>query len=229
MNRTAIAAMAAFAALLAAQPSNAADLARPVYHKAPAYQTFVPAAFSWQGFYVGFNGGYGVANTTLANSTFTSETFHPNGALVGSTFGYNFQTGGAVYGIEGDVDYSWMRAAAGPGAPCSGCEVRNHYLATVRGRLGYAMDRWLPYVTGGAAFGDIQTSTPGGGSQSTNKVGWTAGGGVEYALPATNWSAKLEYLYADLGTATCDAAHCGVSTDTTFRANVVRVGINYHY
>lgn len=229
MNRTAIAVSAAFFALSAVNPSNAADIAQPKqYSKSPVYEPYA-VPFTWQGFYVGFNGGYGWGNSTLTSAVGTSGAVHPNGALAGSTFGYNFQAGNVVYGIEGDIDYSWMRGTNGSAAPCSGCEVRNHYLATVRGRLGYAWNRWLPYVTGGAAIGDIQISTPAGNVQHADKLGWTLGGGVEYAFAASNWSAKLEYLYADLGKATCDATHCGTSTDANFRANVVRLGVNYRY
>jgi outer membrane immunogenic protein len=87
----------------------------------------------------------------------------------------------------------------------------------------------LPYATGGAAFGDITVNTPAGGSQAQNKVGWTAGAGVEYAFTGSRWSTKLEYLYVNLGSATCDAAHCGVSTSADFKANVVRLGLNYRF
>ena len=58
--------------------------------------------------------------------------------------------------------------------------------------------------------------------------GWAAGAGVEVPI-APNWSAKLEYLYADLGKANCSAAACGVSTDVDLRSNLVRGGINYHF
>lgn len=227
MHRTAAALTLGLFAILIASPSRAADLPRPMYRKAPVYQPYAPPPFTWQGFYIGVNGGYGWGDSTLTGVGGTS-TIHPNGALLGPTVGYNFQLGSFVAGLEGDIDYSWMRDTNGPVAPCAGCEVRNHYLATIRGRLGYAWDRWLPYVTGGAAFGDIETSTPAGGSQFTDKVGWALGGGIEYAF-ASPWSAKIEYLYTDLGTATCDAAHCGTSTDASFRTNTVRVGINYHY
>ena len=207
-------------------PASAADLARPIYRKAPVYQPILPPQFTWEGFYVGVNGGYGWGDSTLTGAG--SKSVHPDGGLLGETIGYNMQFGNFVAGLEGDIDYSWMRGTAGAGAPCAGCEVRNHYLATARGRLGFAWNRWLPYITGGAAFGDIQTSTPGGGSQFTNKVGWTLGGGVEYAFTAP-WSAKIEYLYTDLGSATCDAAHCGAAIDTSFHANTVRAGVNYHF
>jgi outer membrane immunogenic protein len=216
-----------FLAIVGTSAANAADLPQPrVYQKAPAYQTYV-APFTWQGFYVGINGGYGWATSDLASGGSTS-TAHPKGALVGTTIGYNFQSANIVYGLEGDLDYSWMRGSTDT-APCAGCEVRNFYFGTARARLGYAFDRWMPYITGGAAFGDIQTSTPDGGSRHENKVGWTAGGGVEYAFAIPNWSAKIEYLYADLGTANCDAAYCGTSTDVTFKENVVRLGVNYRY
>jgi len=229
MNRPARFLTLGLLALLGATSANAADLQRPpMYQKAPGYQTFVPAPFTWQGFYIGVNGGYGWATSTLSGVGGDS-TVHPKGGLLGPTVGYNMQMGGFVFGLEGDLDYSWMRATNDATAPCPSCEVRNNYLATARGRVGYAWDRWLPYVTGGAAFGDMQFKTPAGGSQAKDKVGWTLGGGLEYAFAASRWSAKAEYLYVDLGTANCDAAHCGTSVDSSFKANTFRLGINYHY
>lgn len=220
MHRTPAAALFGLLAILIAGPSSAADLPR----KAPVYQP-QPLPFSWQGFYIGVNGGYGWGDSSLTGAG-GSSTIHPNGGMVGPTVGYNFQLGSFVYGVEGDIDYSWMRGTGD--APCAGCEVRNDYFATVRGRFGYAFDRWLPYVTGGAAIGDIKISAPDAGSQFVDRFGWTVGGGLEYAF-ATPWSAKIEYLYADLGTGTCNATKCGTTIDANFRANIVRVGVNYHY
>ena len=72
------------------------------------------------------------------------------------------------------------------------------WLATVRGRAGYAWDRILFYGTGGAAFGNVQTVAGALPYDSVTQTGWTAGAGVEWAfLP--NWTAKVEYLYVDLG------------------------------
>ncbi len=85
----------------------------------------------------------------------------------------------------------------------------------------------MPFVTGGAAFGDVKMDAL-GASQTATKVGWTAGGGVEYAF-AGAWSAKVEYLYADLGKASCDVATCGTANDVTFKTNLVRAGLNYHF
>ncbi len=68
-------------------------------------------------------------------------------------------------------------------------------------RLGYAFNRFLPFVTGGAAFGNIKTNVAGVGSADDTRAGWTLGGGVEAAI-AGPWTAKVEYLYADLGRGT---------------------------
>jgi outer membrane immunogenic protein len=222
MKRITLAAGAALLTAVLASPSLAADLPR----KAPIY---VAPGFSWTGFYVGINGGYGFGKADLSN-TFGTESFNVNGALVGGTVGYNLQTGSWVFGLEGDIDYSWIKGTdTTAGTICAGgCEFRNDWFATGRGRIGYAWDRFLPYVTGGAAFGDMKVGPTGGGTETKTKVGWTAGGGIEYAFLGA-WSAKVEYLYADLGTATCSAATCGVDTDIKFKTNVVRAGINYRF
>jgi outer membrane immunogenic protein len=86
----------------------------------------------------------------------------------------------------------------------------------------------LPYVTGGAAFGDIKAGVPALTVDTTN-TGWTVGGGVEYAF-LSNWSAKIEYLYIDLGNVGCGPACNGiVPTKVDFTTNVVRAGLNYRF
>jgi len=216
----------AFAGLLAAMtasPSFAADLPR----KAPIY---VAPGFSWSGFYVGINGGYGwgKSNWSLTGTTATTGDFDVNGGLVGGTVGYNLQTGNWVWGLEGDFDASWIKGADTATCGGSGCETKNSWFATARGRIGYAWDRWLPYLTGGAAFGDVKMTTPLGGGETETRIGWTVGGGVEYAFLGA-WSAKLEYLYADLGTASCSAANCVADFDVKFKTNIVRAGLNYRF
>ena len=89
------------------------------------------------------------------------------------------------------------------------------------------MDRFMPFVTAGGAFGDVKTDTA-IGSETATRVGWTAGAGVEYAFMGA-WSAKLEYLYADLGKTSCSAAICTLATDVTLKTNIVRAGVNYHF
>jgi outer membrane immunogenic protein len=95
-------------------------------------------------------------------------------------------------------------------------------------RLGYSWDRWMPFITGGAAFGDIKMDPGFGTTESKTKVGWTAGAGVEYAFMG-EWSAKIEYLYVDLGSATCSAPTCIPDFDVSFKTNLVRLGLNYRF
>jgi outer membrane immunogenic protein len=217
MKRFILAAAGLMAAAMAS-PAAAADM--PVPYKAPLYA----APFNWTGFYVGINGGYAWGTSNWSAGGATTGDFSPNGALVGGTIGYNLQTSQLVFGIEGDLAYSLLKGT--DTTAC--CETRNDWFATVRGRVGYAIDRLMPYLTAGAAFGDIKMTPVGGTSETATNVGWTVGGGVEYAF-AGAWSAKLEYLYADLGSATCSAATCGVDTDVSLKTNIVRAGVDYHF
>ena len=100
----------------------------------------------------------------------------------------------------------------------------------MRGRLGYAADRFMPYITGGAAFGDIKASTPGFAYACRTETGWTFGAGLEAAL-AANWTAKVEYLYVDLGSFNC-GIDCGaglVTNNVSFKTNILRAGVNYRF
>ena len=110
-----------------------------------------------------------------------------------------------------------------------GCETRSDFLATVRGRAGYAWDRVLFYGTGGVAFGDIQAAAGGLPFDVSAPVGWTVGAGVEYAfLPG--WTAKVEYLFVDLGNRACDPASCGgTATTVSLQENIIRGGINFKF
>src|SRR6185437_2529291 len=104
MKRLILAAGAGLLALAMAGPSSAADLPRPAY-KAPAY---VAAPFSWSGFYVGINGGYGWGTSSWSNGAVFGN-FDTKGYLAGGTLGYNLQTGVWVWGLEADLDYSTLK------------------------------------------------------------------------------------------------------------------------
>jgi outer membrane immunogenic protein len=213
---------AAIAALLIATiAAQAADLSQPSY-KAPAYSA--PGYANWTGFYVGLNGGYGFGTSTFSGGGAT-DSVKLKGAMFGGTLGYNYQTGTWVWGLEGDYDISMMK-----GTPdgCTGCEVKNTWLGTARARVGYAgWNNWMPYLTGGVAYSNIKLSVP-GTDFSKSSVGYVVGAGVEYAFLG-NWSTKIEYLYAALGTATCPAATCGADIDIKTQANIVRLGVNYRF
>jgi outer membrane immunogenic protein len=225
MKRLILMACAGLMAAAMATPSLAADLPRPAF-KAPVYI----APFSWTGFYVGINGGYGWGDVDITRGAATSTSSNQTGWLIGGTAGYNLQTGNWVWGLEGDIDYALIKGNSSNTAACAGgtCTFKDTYFATARGRIGYAFDRWLPYFTGGATFSGVQATSAGGTTSNDNSVGWTVGGGVEYAFLGA-WSAKLEYLYADLGKSTCGATICGISTDFEPKINIIRAGLNYRF
>lgn len=205
---------------LTATSALAADIPRP----APAYKApaLVPV-FSWTGPYIGINGGYGWGNSDWG----AFGEAKPDGGMVGLTLGYNWQTGPWVFGLEGDIDWASLRGSfAGPFCPF-GCETKTSWLGTARGRLGWAFDRVMPYVTGGLAVGDIRAST-GFASQTDTNLGWTVGAGVEAAI-APNWTAKVEYLHVNLGDLSCGPLTCGAATNVDFTANIVRGGVNFKF
>jgi outer membrane immunogenic protein len=227
MKRLVLAGLGALAVMTMIGSANAADMSRrqAMPAKAPIYE----APYNWTGVYVGINGGGSWGRSTWSNPGGSADA-DLAGAIVGGTLGYNYQMGQAVFGLEGDVDWSNIHGSTSSGL-CAGvtCETHNSWLATARGRIGYAFNRVMPFVTGGAAFGDIKAMPVGfGTSETTTKVGWTIGGGAEVAI-AGPWSAKLEYLYVDLGKGSCGVVSCGVATDVSLTSNLVRGGLNYRF
>jgi outer membrane immunogenic protein len=215
--------LAAITWLATAFAAQAADIPRPVYKGMPLRP--VIAYYNWTGLYFGINAGYGFGTSTWTGIPGGSVKPSPNGFLIGGTLGYNYQIGSFVYGIEGDWDWSGVKGSATCAVVVT-CTTESPWLATFRGRLGYAFDRWLPYLTAGGAYGNVKaTASIPGAAVSANKseLGWTFGGGLEYAFLG-NWSAKIEYLYVDLGTAAM-----GGGVNVTFKESIVRGGLNYKF
>ena len=198
--------------------ASAADIARRA-PMPPAQPRYAPI-YNWSGPYIGINGG-GAWGRSSFSAPFASDSFRTSGGLVGATLGYNWQAGPIVYGLEGDIDWTNIRGSSPCGA--TSCETRNRWLGTARGRVGYAMDRVLPYLTGGLAVGDIRTTVAGVGSGDSTKAGWTIGGGLEAAISGP-LTAKIEYLYVDLG-----RGGAVLGSDASLRANVVRAGLNWRF
>jgi len=249
----------AVVAAMASGSALAADLGRPIV-KAPIAPVVAP--FNWSGFYIGINGGggWGRSRFDFTGVGTTTGDFDVSGGLIGGTAGFNVQTGSVVWGIEGDIDWSGIRGSNGnrPTLPavggfvCNGpigaggtgftCRTQNDWLGTLRGRLGWAAGNFMPYITGGAAFGNVRARIvsdpllPVFGGDEETRVGWTAGAGVEWAITPA-WSVKAEYLYVDLGTMTCQqqivvgGAGCSAltTTDVRFQVHTVRAGINYRF
>lgn len=206
---------------------SAADLPRPVAMptKAPVAPVYVAPIYDWSGFYVGINGGggWGRASTDLTRG------FNTSGALAGGTAGYNVQLGQLVLGLEGDFDWSDIGGSSSANNCPAGCSVRDNWLGTGRGRVGYALGGFLPYVTGGVAVGDVKASATGFSGMDSTQTGWTAGAGVEYGI-TNNWSAKVEYLHVDLGRFNCGFSCGPTATDNVgFRADTVRGGLNLRF
>ena len=188
----------------------------------------------WSGFYIGGNVG-GAGGTSKISGGGLTKNLNVHGPFGGGTLGFNWQINPSwVIGLEGDADASGISGSSAACAALGGCHVDNSWQGTVRGRLG-----WLPtpnamlFVTGGAAFGDINLD---GGAPTAHigdtNVGWTAGAGLEYMF-APQWSVKVEYRHVDLGsvTGTCPATTCGVATSvkTTFSDDAGLLGFNYHF
>lgn len=213
----------AFAGLLAL-----GNLARAADLPAPAV---APAPYSWTGLYLGLNAGYmgATLSETLATGASGSGSTSLQGGLGGAQIGYNYQTGGLVFGFEADLDGSMATKSITAGIATGTAQIP--WIGTLRGRLGYAFDRLLLYATaGGAATQLISALNVGAISPASTTFthgAWTAGGGLEYAV-TDRLSARIEYLYLDTGT--INVAQVGppfVTVTGRLQDNLVRAGVNY--
>jgi outer membrane immunogenic protein len=233
----AIAALTVSAAGVVVAPLSARAADMPGHAKVPPVYMAPPQPdqFDWNGFYLGFNGGYGFGRSSWSDPAAgsLSDRFDINGGLVGGQIGYNWQVGKTVLGVESDIDWAHLSGSTAAGGVCGAdgggaCSTEQSWLGTTRARLGYAFGNFLPYVTGGVAYGNIKAMQA-TGTSTDNKAGWTAGAGVEYGI-TKNWSAKAEYLHIDLGTATFMGAASRTNTLTVpITEDLVRAGLNYHW
>jgi outer membrane immunogenic protein len=191
-----------------------------------------------------------------------------SGGEVGGQIGCNWQTGVFVAGGEADFNWTGVRnsvttsfgafPSANPAFTVSpeteSLTTRLNWLSTVRARGGFAWNQWLLYATGGLAIGQFDSRTSivygtsgtspvfGGashfGSNSTTRLGWTVGGGAEYAIDS-HWSLKAEYLFVDFGKwsyasplvtpAAAIPAGYSWSTSVSAREHLARIGFNYRF
>jgi outer membrane immunogenic protein len=184
----------------------------------------IPSPFTWAGLYVGAHVGYGWSSIDWQDGMFSGSQ-NGEGWLAGGQVGYNLQSGRVVYGLEADATATWMEG----GDAASGHSV--DWLYTVRARLGMTTpdNRWLFYVTGGAAWADVNYSNAAGSRYSDTHFGWVAGAGIERAL-TPNVTARVEYLYYDFDKLSSPPGSLGVGTselDPTMQT--VRFGINFKF
>ncbi|MCK1287075.1 porin family protein [Bradyrhizobium sp. 44] len=203
------------------------------------------AVWSWTGFYIGghVGAGWGTTESSIAAITPAAVALvtglplgqnSRSGVLGGGQIGYNWQSGWAVFGVQGDIAGLDVKGTH----PCLGlaiCSSESNWLATVSGRFGGVVaDRTLVYVKGGAAWlqSDHRLAVPAGfgpfppTSGSTTAVGWV-GFGAEYAF-SQNWSAFIEYDYMDFGKKTGVASTTG-TIDVKEKLSVAKVGVNYKF
>lgn len=223
--------LAAAATLVTASSVFAADLPARMPAKAPALYNPTPMV-NWAGFYAGLHAGYGWGSSNwFASASGLSADMSPDGAVVGGQLGYNYQIQKFVVGAEADIAWSGMKGSLVSATSCATqCETKNPWLGTARARVGMPFGdtgAWLPYVTGGLAYGDVEVSD-GGLTRKSTQWGWTVGGGLEMMF-APAWSARVEYLYVDLGKFTTIGDGTAPPFDVKYHANLVRGGVNYHF
>src|SRR5579871_6804326 len=218
-------------------PALGADMAV----KAPLLKAPMAAPYSWTGWYIGANAGYGLGQG-LGTYSFgpgtAFETFNgiPAGGFGGGQLGFNYQISSFVLGAETDIQgagISDTRTCLFSCIPGSSALIdqKLNWFGTTRARLGLANGPVLTYVTGGAAYGGIETglTTAFGGltNAATTKMGWVWGTGVEAALGG-NWTAKAEYLYLNLGSSAVTSVPTG-TLGVKNQEQIFRGGINYHF
>jgi len=231
-------------------PALAADLSTPLYKVPPV----APPPFSWTGCYVGVEGGgaWGQSQHVAATAPNPATVglpitlrFNLAGALAGGTVGCNYQVGNVVLAVENDMSWTNKGASSPDMPPFSRGAISStneKWIDTLRGRVGWAWDRFLVYGTAGAAFTgvDVGVCSPTAIciSDSRTRTGWGAGVGGEWAVwsvPAGTATLKIEYLHADFGAGLFVSPPIVVGRNTFDSRNVrltddiVRAGLNWKF
>jgi outer membrane immunogenic protein len=197
-----------------------------------------PPAYTWTGIYLGANVGYGFGQHTpmsLYSGNFDAFDYNANGWMGGLTFGAQIQNGRTVLGLEGDIAWANIDGSGtGPvrlnNFPIGTATISSKLdsISTLRARVGYAVDNWMLYGTGGVAItketSNITSSTficgaPGNPSCSSPcdyHIGLAVGAGLEYGI-TQNLSTKVEYMWV------------GAGAGNTLKENMVRLGLNYRF
>lgn len=256
MKKTVVFLAASLAASVAAQ---AADLPT---RTAPISVSFAATPFTWTGFYAGANAGYAwgqsrVVATPLPVGVFTNIpvtrwSYRPDGFTGGLQVGYNQQVSNFVFGVEADFNFGGIKGSLsdlGAGGRVASWKTDIDWFGTLRARIGFVpTERLMIYATGGVIMANLKHTTRvqlllGGvpvpqvnylGSESETRFGWTIGGGAEFAF-TNNWSAKVEYLYYDLGKTTVIGSPQVANPPFQFShrientGHIARIGLNYRF
>ena len=247
--RTVLAASVMTSASLAAKAADLPPAPLPMPARAPV--AYVPAEpmFSWTGFYIGGNLGYGWNQGGVTDSFgfFSANNPSSNGVFIGGgQVGGNYQFGSFVVGA--DMDFDWAannkNSFPGVGTPVGTIVVssNNRWVTTLAARVGWAMDHLLIYAKGGGgwigagnfAFTNVTTGGSIALSNSNTNYGWLVGAGAEYAF-TNHWTAKLEYDYMGVTNASYTVpatASAALLAGDTFSSSgrsiqMLTVGVNY--
>lgn len=213
-------------------PAFAADLPRAAQPTAamPAFT----APQSWSGFYIGVNAGYARGATKFAGGG-AAPTIRDDAFIGGVQAGHDWQLGRLVLGLE--ADYQAAGLSGRYSEPDGSISATLDHLATFRARIGVPIDGFMPYLTGGIAYGrnriranedDVAVRI------RKDHFGWTVGAGVEARLEA-GWSVRAEYLYADFGRRMYNQIIIDGNDTTEFStparptAHIARIGVNYRF
>lgn len=219
----------ATASVLLTGTAFAADM--PI--KGPRY---VNPTYNWTGFYAGLNAGYawvdGSGTITMGGAS-GPVSGSGSGFFGGAQIGYNHQIRSIVLGVEADIQASAQKGSfnGSAGANTFTSDATVPWFTTFRGRVGYAFDRIMPYLTAGGVYGNSKiegtSSVTGPFSESRSFFTYTFGGGVEAAIVG-RWTAKAEYLY--VGTPNHIPVPPGTTNvDGTITTHLVRAGLNYRF
>lgn len=196
--------------------------------------------YQWTGFYVGGHVGYGDAGFGPGTNPLPQQggllPHSVTGFSGGYQLGYNRQFANrVVLGIEADATFTGPTDGPALARSLAPFHTTIDYVGTVRGRIGYAFDRFMPYITGGAAWGHTHINVNDGDGVTQlfpvghYQAGWTAGLGLEYAISG-NWTAKVEYDYVDLSRKTYDLSGFGLSSIYVDpHIHLFKLGLNYQF
>lgn len=218
---------------------HAADLPTPLPYVAPVVAP--QPVYSWTGIYLGVNGGYGFGQFTpmsLFSSDFSAFNYNANGWLGGGTAGAQIQAGHTVLGLEADIDWANITGSSSGAINFNGAPIGTATLSstlssvsTARARVGYALENWLFFATGGLAVTNEKSNLTGPvgfvcGTGAFNSppcssiaelhLGLSAGAGVEYGI-TQNLSAKGEWIWV------------GAGAGNTLKENMLRLGLNWRF
>ncbi|GAB1580615.1 outer membrane protein [Phyllobacterium phragmitis] len=217
-------------ALFAATGAKAADA---VIAQEPTPE-YTPPVFTWTGAYIGAQVGYGWGKSEGDVADTFSTELKPDGFLGGIYGGYNWEAGNnIVLGLDADISYADLQEEADffdGGTYLFTGESKLRWEGAVRARAGYAVDRFLPYIAGGVAFGEVEHNANINGvsilDDKKTQTGWTLGAGVDYAA-TDNLIVRFEYRYTDLGDEDYDLG--GNDYNVDFKSHDIRLGVAYKF